>query len=111
LLYDLRLDKEENIITLVEQKEDCVFMLLSYIYSKKNKLDTKKYVKIATGYKINEINNAKFRILDDEFWLFAYEILKNEKPVELNEVPDWKKIKDKNISFISEKFKQYILDK
>ena len=54
--------------------------------------------KIFPGYVLVEM------ILNDESWLFAYEILRREKPSALNKCNDWKNIKNSNISFIAPDF-------
>ncbi|EBF6040563.1 hypothetical protein FI604_09985 [Campylobacter coli] len=48
--------------------------------------------------------NTNFKILDDEYWLFAYEVLSREDPSALNKCKDWKQIKNSNISFIRQEF-------
>ena len=84
-------------------KNDCILLLLSYLFDKKNKKDIKSYINLAKNHIIEEIKPG-INIINDEYWLFAYEVLRVEKPQLLDKCADWKILKDNNISFIKEKF-------
>lgn len=101
LKYNIKLD-HKNLLKEVKNQEDCIFMLLCYIYDKKyfktNKKKFKGYEDIAKSFIVQETTNLE--VLNDEFWLFAYEVLRSENPVKLDRCSDWKQIKDQNVSFI-----------
>ncbi|PSM51442.1 RNA-directed DNA polymerase [Campylobacter blaseri] len=101
LKYNFKL-KHKNLIKEANKQEDCIFMLLCYLYDKKNlskyKDKFKKYVNIAKKFIVDQ-NNIK--VLNDEFWLFAYEVLKMEKDKSLQKCKDWKQLQDNDISFIN----------
>ena len=78
------------------KKEDCTLMLLCYLYDKRHKRNCSKYIQMAENF-IDDTNN-----IDDEFWLFSYEVLLHEKPQSLNKCKDWKKLKEKKISFLKD---------
>ena len=105
---DFKIDKYNNKECLLDIccytiiKNDCILLLLSYLFDKKNKKDIKSYIKLAKSY-IKEIKAGQY-IIDDEYWLFAYEVLRVEKPQSLDKCADWKILKDNNISFVKEKF-------
>jgi hypothetical protein len=85
--YKFKLDK--RLISEVRQQEDCVFMLLSYIYDKSDSKLKSKYQKIAKDIQSNNF-------LKDKFWLFIYEVLPKD---DLSD-PCLKALKGGNISFI-----------
>ncbi|MCV3445294.1 hypothetical protein L8W39_06465, partial [Campylobacter lari] len=88
-----------------KNKNDCILMLLCYLYDKNNNCNVEEYKKIASNFVMNiTLKNENIKILDDEYWLFAYEVLLKEDIKILNLCKDWKKISDKNISFIKDKF-------
>lgn len=101
LKYNIKLE-HKNLLKEVKNQEDCIFMLLCYIYDKKhfkkNKKKFQEYTNIAKSFIVQETPNLK--VLNDEFWLFAYEVLRSENPVELDQCSDWKQLKDQQISFI-----------
>ncbi|WP_139451639.1 RNA-directed DNA polymerase [Campylobacter armoricus] len=96
LKYRFKLGKIE-LSEEVENKEDCILMLLCYLYDKYNNYDIEKYKKIASNF-VTTLQNIT--ILDDEYWLFAYEVLFREDKKTLKLCKDWKKIINNNISFI-----------
>lgn len=99
LKYNFKLN-HKNIVKEAEKKNDCIFMLLSYLYDKKynnKKEKIKKYKDLAKNFIVLN-NNPK--TLNDEFWLFAYEVLRIEAPTELDQCGDWKQLKDNQITFI-----------
>lgn len=108
LKYNVKLD-HKILIKEIEKQTDCIFMLLCYLYDKKrnNRKKILKYIKLAEDFIVSNNGskgNKGNKILNDEFWLFAYEILRREKPSALNKCNDWKNIKNSNISFIAPDF-------
>ncbi|EKD4236593.1 RNA-directed DNA polymerase, partial [Campylobacter coli] len=94
LKYNFKLKEKINLLEEAKRKEDCILMLLCYLYDKKNNKDTEEYKIIANNFIINTTSkNTNFKILDDEYWLFAYEVLSREDPSALNKCKDWKQIK------------------
>lgn len=91
-------------------KNDCILLLLSYLFDKKNKQDINPYIDLAKAYIIKEVKTGQY-IIDDEYWLFAYEVLRIEKPNYLDKCKDWKQLKDKEISFIQSKFLKSVSNK
>lgn len=72
----------------VKKSQDCLFLLLAYLYSVKNKKqnEVKAYKKYAQTLKQTD---------EDSFWLFIYEVLPE------NELQDyWKAMKRNKISFL-----------
>ncbi len=105
LKYNFKLKEKINLLEEAKRKEDCILMLLCYLYDKKNNKDTEEYKIIANNFIINITSgNTNIKILDDEYWLFAYEVLSREDPSALNKCKDWKQIKNSNISFIRQEF-------
>lgn len=105
LKYNFKLKEKINLLEEAKRKEDCILMLLCYLYDKKNNKNTEEYKIIANNFIINTTSkNTNFKILDDEYWLFAYEVLSREDPSALNKCKDWKQIKNSNISFIRQEF-------
>ncbi|MBK2000722.1 reverse transcriptase, partial [Campylobacter sp. 2018MI35] len=105
LKYHFKLGKIE-LLKEAKNKNDCILMLLCYLYDKSNNRNIEEYKKIASNFvmDITLKNNENIKILDDEYWLFAYEVLLREDPNTLSLCEDWKKISDKDISFIKDKF-------
>lgn len=101
LKYDFKLN-QKNLLKEAKHQEDCIFMLLCYIYDKKyfknNKDKFQEYINIAKSFIVQESINLK--VLNDEFWLFAYEVLRLEDPNALNVCNDWKQLHDNQISFV-----------
>lgn len=93
-------------VRYILRSENCILMMLGYLYTKKQNKCVVRYIVNAKKYIIDNKNkeDKKIKILDDEFWLFAYEVLRLEKPSELDQCEDWKMLKDANISFISTSF-------
>lgn len=78
--------KPENEVILTK---DCVFMLLSYIYARQNKLDSA----VISNYEA-EAKRLKASFMD-RYWLFVYEVLPETKLMGA-----FKDLKENNISFI-----------
>ena len=86
----------------IQNKEDCILMLLSYLYDKKYNKDLKFYIDTAKSYIIKTtLKTEEINIIDDEFWLFAYEVLRIESPKNLDKCIDWKQLKNKKITFLN----------
>ncbi|WP_180382206.1 RNA-directed DNA polymerase [Campylobacter concisus] len=104
LKYKFKFKDINLLIKKAEKREDCIFMLLCYLYDKKYNNNTEHinlYKKMAKKFSISE-GNIKF--LNDEFWLFAYEVLKVEEPNFLDKCCDWKKLKERDVTFIKDEF-------
>ena len=103
LKYKFKFKNINLLIQEVEKREDCVFMLLCYLYDKKNNNieHINLYKELAKDFSISE-DNIEF--LNDEFWLFAYEVLRVEEPSYLDICCDWKKLKEGDITFIKDEF-------
>ncbi|WP_103572153.1 hypothetical protein [Campylobacter concisus] len=107
LYFALKYNIQPKVINLIEEvnkKEDCIFMLLCYLHDKKfnnNVKHIRQYKKLAKGFSVS-CDGIKF--LNDEFWLFSYEVLRVEDPSYLDKCCDWKKLKEENITFIKDGF-------
>lgn len=107
LYFALKYNIQHKVINLIEEvnkKEDCIFMLLCYLHDKKfnnNVKHIRQYKKLAKGFSVS-CDGIKF--LNDEFWLFSYEVLRVEDPSYLDKCCDWKKLKEENITFIKDGF-------
>jgi hypothetical protein len=92
LKHDFEL-RNSDATTKSLNSNDCIFMLLSYLYAKKSKDNAAL-----------EQHNAKAKELKDtdidRYWLYVYEVLsKDDLSI------DFKAIKNQNITFIKEEFK------
>lgn len=105
LKYNFKLKEELSLLEEAKREEDCILMLLCYLYDKKNNNDIEEYKKVAKQFIINQtLKNGDITILDDEYWLFVYEVLLREDDKVLDQCIDWKQLKNKNISFIKQEF-------
>lgn len=90
-------DKFSN--TLIEER-DCLPVLLSYYYSIKMNFDTKKY--------INLIETLITEQLEDEWWIFIYEVMINNKNKPILRKVKYRdlylKLIENKISFINKDF-------
>jgi len=79
----------------IENSRDAILYLLGYIHDKK----FNNHSKVIKNYKklAEDLNQNNF----DEYWLFIYEVFTKGK---FNN-GDWKKMKEKNVSFIKDAFK------
>lgn len=100
LKYDFKLEAEINLLEEAGKKEDCILMLLCYLYDKKNGNNIQEYKTIANNFIIQTS-----KILNDEYWLFAYEVLLREGKESLDTCEDWKQICKKEVSFIKKEFR------
>ncbi|OEW87326.1 hypothetical protein A0M30_04580 [Campylobacter jejuni] len=104
LKYRFKLEKIE-LLKEAKNKNDCILMLLCYLYDKNNNCNIEEYKKIASNFVMNiTLKNENIKILDDEYWLFAYEVLLKEDIKTLSLCEDWKQLKNSNISFIRQEF-------
>jgi len=90
LKYDFRIRKKIYIDAI--NSEDCIFMLLAYLYAKKQE-DIEGIEQLVT--KAEELKDIDI----DRYWLFVYEVLNKDKLSE-----DFKRIKKAKISFIKSEF-------
>jgi hypothetical protein len=88
--------------------DDCIFMMLAYLYDKENKKEIDKY-----SVRAKEKNENEF----DRYWLFVYQVLgaddlkepyKSMKKKIISFVKDkkelYKSMKQENISFVKDNF-------
>lgn len=88
--------KLENVFTTkILDREDCITMLLLYLYNSKQGKDTKEIKRKAISLSVLDF---------DKYWLFIYEILPKNK-LKDNFVP----MKDDKLSFIDEDFRNKYL--
>lgn len=72
LKYKFKLT-ETDFATMAKKSEDCVFMVLSYLYDKiNNPVYVEQYKKIASELQVDTFEM-------DKFWLFIYEVLTKEE--------------------------------
>jgi hypothetical protein len=90
--YNIILSNEKNEMEIILTSNNCIILLLTYLYMKKqnNKTACKKLMEYAHKLSMNK---------DDfgQYWLFIYELLPKSK---LKGV--WKDMKDKGITFIKQ---------
>lgn len=93
LKYDFKLFSNETIKKDSIKSNDCIFLMIAYLYCKKN--HRKPYLK--------EYKDLAKKLFEEDFhryWLFCYEILTQ------NELKDkYKALKKAKISFIKDEFK------
>ncbi len=86
--FRLKIDGELAGIAIVS--DDCIFMMLAYLYDKENKKEIDEYSVLA-----KEKNENEF----DRYWLFVYQVLGAD---DLKE--PYKSMKQENISFVKDNF-------
>lgn len=92
--FELEIDGELADIAI--DSDDCIFMMLAYLYDKKNNKKIEQYSKQAKNKNKNENeNDNEF----DRYWLFVYEVLGAD---DLEE--PYKSMKKKKISFVKDNF-------
>ncbi|GAA8455382.1 RNA-directed DNA polymerase [Helicobacter pylori] len=102
LKYDFEMEKTCHNIIL--ESNDCIFMLLGYLRARKD----------SEGFAIDEyLKRAETMIkledrtcIDDEFWLFAYEVLRIENENALKNCNGWSELSKKGVSFIKKEFQK-----
>ena len=93
--YEIDLSKEEE--NWIIACNDCILLLISWLYAKKyDLLDLKNSLR----EKAKDIQNAEF----DSYWLFIYECLSDSDFTD-KYAGNWKKIKRAKISFIKEEWR------
>ena len=92
LKYNFKLDNIKTIKAESLKSNDCIFMLIAYLYDKKNK--PKKYLKEYKA-KATKLNTEDF----DRYWLFIYEVLAAG-----NLKFEYREMKKKGVSFVLSKF-------
>ncbi len=103
LKYDFEMEKTCH--NMVLESNDCIFMLLGYLRARKDSegFAIDKYLKRAeTMIKLEN----RTCILDDEFWLFAYEVLRVENENALKNCNGWSGLSKKGASFIKKEFQK-----
>ncbi len=87
------------------ESNDCIFMLLGYLRARKDLKGSAidEYLKRAETMIKSEDGTY---ILDDEFWLFAYEVLRVENENALKNCNGWSELSKKGISFIKKEFQK-----
>ncbi len=98
--YDFSLS--ENPYVYAEKSNDCIVILLSYLYDKRS-------CRKMTDSKMKKYKVLADRLYDngegmDKFWLFIYEIFTHGK---FPQNSDWRKMKQNNISFIKNGFSDF----
>lgn len=90
LQYDFELNPDRALSEIAKESDDCVFLMLSYLYDKKLGNDVGDYKKLAKDKNENDF---------DRYWLFIYEVLDAEKLGK-----PYNSMKEKYISFIKGAF-------
>lgn len=89
--------------SLIEQR-DCLPALLCYFYAKQNNLNIDKYISLVV--------KLKEEYLEDEWWVYIYQVFKNESTNSFFEDIKYKNVysqmKEKEINFITETFNSII---
>jgi len=84
--YNFELEVDGGLADKAIASDDCIFMMLAYLYNKKNNKEIDKYSVLA-----KEKNENEF----DRYWLFVYEVLGDG---DLKE--PYKSMKQEHISFV-----------
>lgn len=103
LLYAIDSNSKIDSINIeaITNSQDCILLLMAFIYCKKNKLE--EYAK-----KIKENKEAENTDEEkDQYWLFLYECLK-EIPEQWSN-GEWIGMKKAGVSFLKSEYKKYIL--
>ncbi|MCF6776229.1 RNA-directed DNA polymerase [Thiotrichales bacterium 19X7-9] len=91
--YEFKLNSRKEIFDKVKDSDDCILLLLAYLYDRK----FINHSKVTNKYK-NKAKELKNDI--DKYWLFVYEVLT------VGFLDDyWKTMKQNKISFIKSNFK------
>ncbi|PUD88017.1 reverse transcriptase [Helicobacter pylori] len=103
LKYDFEMEKTCHSMAL--ESNDCIFMLLGYLRARKDSESSAidEYLKRAETMIKSEDGTY---ILDDEFWLFAYEVLRVENENALKNCNGWSELSKKRVSFIKKEFQK-----
>ncbi len=87
--FVLKIEEQQFLYLQAKNSDDCIFLLLAYLYEKKQKQDLSNYTELAL-----EKNKESF----DRYWLFIYEVLKETHSAELR--PVFQKMQENNVSFL-----------
>jgi hypothetical protein len=106
--HNFKLEIDGVLADKVIDSDDCIFMMLAYLYDKENKKEIDKY-----SVRAKEKNENEF----DRYWLFVYQVLgaddlkepyKSMKKKIISFVKDkkelYKSMKQENISFVKDNF-------
>ena len=106
--FELQAESKRKILNHEEilESNDCIFMLLGYLYAKSHNEATQSYINKAGSFIIELKSNTESESnkIDDECWLFTYEVLRQEKPDKLDRCGHWTALRDSNTSFIKDAF-------
>ncbi len=94
--YNFILSKK--LFDVINENRDTVLMLLAYLHDKKHLNGSLNFNRTTIGKKYRDLAKSLKDDID-EYWLFVYEVL----TVDLLE-DEWKKMKQKNVSFIKNGF-------
>ncbi len=88
---------------MILESNDCILMLLGYLRARKDSesFAIDKYLKRA-----ETMIKLEYKTLDDEFWLFAYEVLRVENENALKNCNGWSELLKKGVSFIKKEFQK-----
>lgn len=90
LKYDFKLKYRDNKSRSIES-EDCIFLLLSFLYDKRGNKDVSDYKELAKSLKTTDFN---------KYWLFIYETLDARSLKD-----EFRTMKRNRISFVKENFR------
>ncbi len=91
LKYNFQLNKVENLYEIASERNDCILLLLAYLYDKSKGKCTSKYIELAKDKATTEF---------DRFWVFIYEVSKENTSINLNNA--FKEMRESKVSFIKE---------
>lgn len=94
--YELDLSKDEQ--DKIIASNDCILLLISYLYAKKYSIST---LKTSLEEKAKSLQFTDF----DSYWLFIYECL-SERELKGNFESDWKTLKQNRVSFIKNEWRR-----
>lgn len=95
---NIHLVEDQNLFELAKQSNDCIMMLLSFLYEKKMNSNLDSYYELA-------IEKQQDNYESDRYWLFIYEVLRSE---DLS-YHTFKEMKRNNVSFIKSHFSLFVL--
>ncbi|GAA8600171.1 hypothetical protein oki169_04810 [Helicobacter pylori] len=96
---------EKTCHNIILESNDCIFILLGYLRARKDSegFAIDEYLKGAET--MIKLEDGTY-ILDDEFWLFAYEVLRVENENALKNCNGWSGLSKKGVSFIKKEFQK-----
>lgn len=93
----------QNTCDCALDSNDCIFMLLGYLRAKKDSESFAIEKCLEKAESMLEEENREY-ILNDNFWLFAYEVLRVENRNKLKKCNGWSELSKRGISFIRAEF-------